>query len=991
MHTFAANTSTKDFSEIKELDTKYSYGTVFWTDDTQIIPTKNNTASIMLVKDTSNGTCYYFGAKADETIEIRITNCALDKNGNICDIIMKTTDNIVYPADSGSDYLGQQYGDLQTDRDKFTRIALDIGRYSDTNLLHCWLRCNYTSTHFTMRYVIPGTDSNADIEGCVASIYDMDAQTGKYTTANSEWYYGSEFFTTDGADADIYYQKNYWLTEINDEHGIGVGVPRRNEAGTNLCPINSNRFNRETSLVVVQNFSDSTYRMFYGGSSCGLAYTFASPIPFKTAVPTLSVDKELVFEDETFNYEIHQYIPNNYYAKALGFIDGIEGYNSLVISDKLNANLSIISDITISNELGENVSSSFELNTKNNIVTAAATKDALSDVDFYSHLYTINIPVSFNKGAGKTLSGTENAASTTINGTVMNTDRVYTGLKYNYTADASIDHGTVSVNNQPESLLSSDKKVLNHGSNIETTVTFSCDDGYEISAVTIDGKAVSISDIRNNAISLSDNYINCDINHSIVIHTKLKKGSVTANYIDEKGNKLVESLIINGNIFEEYSTTPKNIPYYTLISVPDNANGILTEKTITVNYIYRRNISNVTINYIDSATGIKLSDSVIQAFNQGESYNIDTAAHQDIQYYTIESIDGDTSGIIDKDIIINIFYSRNRNLITVNFLDYITGEIISPLFSQLLSQGTDYNVTDEAAKNIPYYTYFDAEGNTYGVLLNDETINSYYIRNMNTITIRYLDKATNEELSASEVINQFQGTNYDVSQSADKEIPCYNYDSTIGNTSGFLMENVEITIYYTVKDTSVIVNYLDEAGNKLTDSITADGKVFDKYTTENKTFYGYELTELPVNASGEMTEDTIIVDYIYRLKDSCVTINYVDMSGKQLTDSIVIKGKVFDTYTTEPREINGYVLHTSPDNKNGTMQEETIAVTYVYEKEKLPVTDIPIPTDKPIKSPDTGADYFVFITAVILISAMFDTIIILFFKYRIKPNPEEAL
>ena len=39
------------------------------------------------------------------------------------------------------------------------------------------------------------------------------------------------------------------------------------------------------------------------------------------------------------------------------------------------------------------------------------------------------------------------------------------------------------------------------------------------------------------------------------------------------------------------------------------------------------------------------------------------------------------------------------------------------------------------------------------------------------------------------------------------------------------------------------------------------------------------------------------------------------------------------------------------------MTEDTITVTYVYEKEKLPVTDTPISTDKPMKSPNTGADF----------------------------------
>ena len=82
-------------------------------------------------------------------------------------------------------------------------------------------------------------------------------------------------------------------------------------------------------------------------------------------------------------------------------------------------------------------------------------------------------------------------------------------------------------------------------------------------------------------------------------------------------------------------------------------------------------------------------------------------------------------------------------------------------------------------------------------------------------------------------------------------------------------------------------------------------KVFDEYTTENKTFYGYEIVEVPSNASGEMTEDVIVVDYIYRLKDTSVAANYKTETGEELAESITVEGKVFDEYTTENKTFYG--------------------------------------------------------------------------------------
>lgn len=124
--------------------------------------------------------------------------------------------------------------------------------------------------------------------------------------------------------------------------------------------------------------------------------------------------------------------------------------------------------------------------------------------------------------------------------------------------------------------------------------------------------------------------------------------------------------------------------------------------------------------------------------------------------------------------------------------------------------------------------------------------------------------------------------------------------------------------------------------------------------------------------------------YIYQLKDTKVIVEYVDTEGNTLADSDIIEGKIFDEYATEPKKIDGYVLHSSPENKNGTMTEDTITITYVYEKEKLPIADEPINTDKSIKSPNTGADYFVFAAAAAIIFILINTIIILFFKYRRK-------
>lgn len=63
---------------------------------------------------------------------------------------------------------------------------------------------------------------------------------------------------------------------------------------------------------------------------------------------------------------------------------------------------------------------------------------------------------------------------------------------------------------------------------------------------------------------------------------------VIANYIDENGNKLAESEIIEGCAYDKYATTAKSISGYELISEPDNAEGIMLSEETVVDYIYKK-------------------------------------------------------------------------------------------------------------------------------------------------------------------------------------------------------------------------------------------------------------------------------------------------------------------------------------------------------------------------------------------------------------------
>ena len=83
-------------------------------------------------------------------------------------------------------------------------------------------------------------------------------------------------------------------------------------------------------------------------------------------------------------------------------------------------------------------------------------------------------------------------------------------------------------------------------------------------------------------------------------------------------------------------------------------------------------------------------------------------------------------------------------------------------------------------------------------------------------------------------------------------------------------------------------------------------------------------SQLMSNYSGSRDQDTYV-----RL-GGAVTVHYRDEAGKKLAEDKILNGKIGDSYSSEPQEIAGYVLKTTPANAKGTYTDKVQEVTYVY-------------------------------------------------------------
>ncbi len=137
----------------------------------------------------------------------------------------------------------------------------------------------------------------------------------------------------------------------------------------------------------------------------------------------------------------------------------------------------------------------------------------------------------------------------------------------------------------------------------------------------------------------------------------------------------------------------------------------------------------------------------------------------------------------------------------------------------------------------------------------------------------------------------------------------------------------------------VIVKYIDiDTGEEISDSITLSGKVGDEYTTSKKEIETYDFINSTPNTEGLITEESQEVTYYYQRKAAQVIAKYQDIDGNELTEDVILDGKVGDIYTTEQKEFENYEFVSVTENATGTMTEDTITVVYVYQK--IPATVI---------------------------------------------------
>lgn len=281
---------------------------------------------------------------------------------------------------------------------------------------------------------------------------------------------------------------------------------------------------------------------------------------------------------------------------------------------------------------------------------------------------------------------------------------------------------------------------------------------------------------------------------------------------------------------------------------------------------------DVTVQYKDT-TGAVLADSTTLSGNVGENY---TTTAKTIDGYSLTTTSANANGTFSTNPqTVTYTYTKDpiAQPVTVNYID-TDGKTIAPTETLSGNIGENYTTT---AKTIQGYTLTTTPANAKGTFSTEaQIINYIYEKNPDLaqpITVNYRS-STGQKIAKSEVLTGNIGESY---STQPKTIAGYTLTTIPPNAKGTFTTNAQtVTYVYTpiaISALPVTVNYLDENGKEIADSVVLNGRVGEAYNTLAKEIDVYTLIKTPTNANGVFSAEAQSIDYIYRKNKPVVIVN----------------------------------------------------------------------------------------------------------------------
>ena len=469
---------------------------------------------------------------------------------------------------------------------------------------------------------------------------------------------------------------------------------------------------------------------------------------------------------------------------------------------------------------------------------------------------------------------------------------------------------------------------------------------YEITEIeTLEGYAL---DSETKTFTVDRNTVN---GTEIKITNDRPKGTVTIhNYkagtteFIQKDGEPIEDEVRSGYIGDIYITKGRDdVEGYTPLNEPDNSSGEYINGNIDVTYYYDTVAIPATVTvhyYLDGTTtpvknidGLDVEDVTIEGFT-GETY--ETEEPENIaEYYELVAEPINKSGPISSSEIEVIYYYKLKEY-TYTIEYYYDGEIDDDK-TETIEETYNVEISTYPDKNIEGYKLQKTEGLPLTIKTNEEDniIKIYYIIDEDntkpvTYTVEYYKDNVKVEGDTEEITERVQvlqpnTITIDRSLISDEnKYDGYKLDSTYPEEVPDVV-NTETTIkvFYVKKDAKVVIKHIDRETEEVLETETREGKVGDVIQIAEKDFEDYVIVESPDNETITMTEDDIEVCYYYAKVSEGVIEKHIDISTGTVLYEELHDGNSGDTYETEEKEFDGYLIATNKEYYNKLVEENS--------------------------------------------------------------------
>lgn len=257
------------------------------------------------------------------------------------------------------------------------------------------------------------------------------------------------------------------------------------------------------------------------------------------------------------------------------------------------------------------------------------------------------------------------------------------------------------------------------------------------------------------------------------------------------------------------------------------------------------------------------------------------------------------------------------------------------IFGQVLGILTKGNKIDVISVS-GSWAYFKYNNNNAYVKKNSlKIINNTPVEEIGSVTIKFLNSDTNDEVYASQTINDLSFGTYTYNA---KEIYGYKLNSTTPQYITLTNQNPNQTVifYYTKISCSITIHYINENTNEyISDSKTITDLSLGSYSYDSIEINGYSLDD-DQTKTVTLTESNPNATISFKYKEilGSVVIKYLsNLNSDELLPSETINNLKLGEYTYKAKFISGYaILNSSTQTVTLTSSNPNVEITFKYTK-----------------------------------------------------------